>query len=623
MGPTLTAATSLGTTAAGGNATSGAGGMTANTSDVTTSGAGGTTSAGGMTASAGGSLGEGGGAAGEIEIEPHALVPGRYKLEYGASFSASGGRGSYEFRVTSGELPPGLELANDGTLIGTPAFPGSWSFTIEATDELGAHAEQDYTLEVQRNSLVVITVFLSSSSTRSDALLIDLTEPEDGVLHRQNYSRFPKFSPDGRWLKWETFDDLGTTDSYAQPLVDRTSLEQVPLIEDGTDDVSCAWSPDAKRLLCSLASSDDAGFDLGVRSVTDTSIGSVIPIADGVSDDARWLSPTRLVYTDADSGLFAADVNSTDVTVEPYLQALRDEVGEIRLSTAYGSERGVVAATESSPERMFVVELVTEISHELSAATAWMFAPQLHMMLGWNGTLDFLHATDGTELLGPLDTSSAGSLAAEASGKIALAPNRPRIVAVSNVRAIVSTLVDGALESVRVPGSYRDPQRFVFSPDGRWLTLATDTELWLTDVGAERPERAVKLGDVPQAAVVFAPDSSALAFVSGGRSTPNGGPPVTLAVVDLTRPPEFETRLLDTEDEWGWPTWSNDASYLFFLGASVAEGRALHVYDLLEPDSPQRFIVSCDVPLGSSPGCPNGVEFQPWVSWTSRTQPLP
>lgn len=581
------------------------------------------TNAGGMTSGAGGSLGvggEGGEAPSEIEIAPDALAPGRYKLDYGARFSASGGSGSYEFRVTAGELPFGLDLASDGALTGTPTFPGTWSFTIEVTDAFGARAEQDYTLEIERNGLVALTVFLSSSSTRVDALLIDLTEPGDGVLHRQEYSRFPKFSPDGRWLKWSASDDQGSSDRYAQPLVDRSRLEQVPLAEDETDRPWCVWSPDSKRLGCALASSNHASFELGVRSVTGTSIEAVVPIADATAGDPRWLSPTRLVYTDADSGLFTANVHDDVVSVEPYLKSLRDEAGQIRLTTDYGSERAVVHSSGSSPERTFVVDLATEAWHELSGATSWMFAPRLDVMLGWEGATTFLHAMDGMDLLGPLDTSGAGSLAAEAAGQIALAPNAPRFVAVGNARAIVSTVVAGAVENVEVAGAYGSPQTVGFSPDGRWLTLATDTELWLTDLSSTDAFAAVKLSDVKRAGVIFAPDSSALAFVSAGASIPNGGPPVTFAVVDLTHPPEFATRLLATDDEWGWPTWSNDASYLFFLGASVVTGRALHVYDLLESDSAPRFIVSCDVPIGSSPGCPNGVEFQPWVSWASPPQ---
>ncbi len=602
------------------------GGVTASTSGTSSTGTG-ATGFGGMTASAGGTFGMGGAggeAPSEIEIEPDTLVPGRYKLEYGASFSASGGSGSYEFRVAAGELPPGLVLASDGALTGTPSFPGRWLFTIEVSDGLGARGQQEYSLEIERNSLVALTVFQSSSSTRSDALLIDLTQPEDGVLHRQEYSRYPQFSPDGRWLKWSTFDASGTTDSYAQPLVDRTPLEQLPLTEDGTSKAWCAWSPDSKRLGCTL-SSDDASFELGVRSVTDTSIEGVVPVAEGTSDHTQWISPTRIVYKDSDAELFVADVGNDVVKLEQYLQSLRDEAGQMLLVTDYGAERAVVHSVDASPQRTFVVDLTTETWHELSLATYWMLAPELDLMLGWEGALHFMHAMEGMELLGPLDTSGAGSLAVEASGQIALAPTAARFVAVRAARAIVSSVVGGELENVEVTGAYGSPQIFRFSPDGRWLALATDTELWLTDLGAgDGPAdafAAVKLSDVERATVVFAPDSSALAFISAGVSNPIGGPPVTLGVVDLTQPPEFATRLLETDDEWSWPTWSNDASYLFFLGGSLTAGRALHVYDLLEPDSPRRLIVSCDVPIGASPGCPNGVEFQPWVSWLASTQP--
>src|SRR5262245_27561122 len=58
--------------------------------------------------------------------------------DYGHQFEGDGGCGPalpYQFRVLSGELPPGLSLRSDGLLLGIPRQAGSWSFWLELSDE--------------------------------------------------------------------------------------------------------------------------------------------------------------------------------------------------------------------------------------------------------------------------------------------------------------------------------------------------------------------------------------------------------------------------------------------------------------------------------------------------------
>lgn len=51
--------------------------------------------------------------------------------------SASGGIAPYSYAIASGSLPPGITLASNGTLSGTPSAGGNFNFTVTVTDSSG------------------------------------------------------------------------------------------------------------------------------------------------------------------------------------------------------------------------------------------------------------------------------------------------------------------------------------------------------------------------------------------------------------------------------------------------------------------------------------------------------
>jgi Putative Ig domain len=62
---------------------------------------------------------------------------------------ASGGVPTYARSVVSGELPPGLELPRrENTISGTPTAAGTFTFTVQVTDERGTTAEKEFTITV-------------------------------------------------------------------------------------------------------------------------------------------------------------------------------------------------------------------------------------------------------------------------------------------------------------------------------------------------------------------------------------------------------------------------------------------------------------------------------------------
>jgi hypothetical protein len=74
-----------------------------------------------------------------------AAVVGR---AWSAAVVASGGAGAYTFALTSGDLPPGLGLAPDGLISGTPTGQGTWEFTVAATDSAASQAVKTFSVTV-------------------------------------------------------------------------------------------------------------------------------------------------------------------------------------------------------------------------------------------------------------------------------------------------------------------------------------------------------------------------------------------------------------------------------------------------------------------------------------------
>jgi hypothetical protein len=65
-------------------------------------------------------------------IITESLPNGRVGDEYSFTLEVEGD--ADEFRVVSGNLPPGIQLVDSGVLIGTPTLAGTYTFTIEVFD---------------------------------------------------------------------------------------------------------------------------------------------------------------------------------------------------------------------------------------------------------------------------------------------------------------------------------------------------------------------------------------------------------------------------------------------------------------------------------------------------------
>jgi len=77
--------------------------------------------------------------------------------EYSTNLQAAFGKAPYQFEVSGGALPAGLELTQEGTLHGTPSEEGSSTFTVRVTDEVGGSATREYELSIEQDTAPKIT----------------------------------------------------------------------------------------------------------------------------------------------------------------------------------------------------------------------------------------------------------------------------------------------------------------------------------------------------------------------------------------------------------------------------------------------------------------------------------
>ena len=89
---------------------------------------------------------------------------------YSQTIATTGGTGAVTFSVTAGSLPTGMSLSTSGVLSGTPTEVNTFSFTVTATDTMGATGIQAYTVVISA-AVPTVTTPASSSVTGTSASL--------------------------------------------------------------------------------------------------------------------------------------------------------------------------------------------------------------------------------------------------------------------------------------------------------------------------------------------------------------------------------------------------------------------------------------------------------------------
>ena len=83
-----------------------------------------------------------------VDFAPSSLPDAVLSVPYGVSFAGTQGVPPFRYGIAAGALPPGLRLSSWGTLDGTPASAGTYTFSVRATDATGCTRTRDLGIDV-------------------------------------------------------------------------------------------------------------------------------------------------------------------------------------------------------------------------------------------------------------------------------------------------------------------------------------------------------------------------------------------------------------------------------------------------------------------------------------------
>ncbi len=124
-----------------------------------------------------------------LQVPAAVLADARYAQPYTAALMASGGIPAYAWSLTGGSLPEGLLLATNGVISGTPVRQGAFTFTVQATDRLGATSQNSYTITTLSDQAIVLSAALHAATSaasptvnyaETESFTVDTTK--DGYL---------------------------------------------------------------------------------------------------------------------------------------------------------------------------------------------------------------------------------------------------------------------------------------------------------------------------------------------------------------------------------------------------------------------------------------------------------
>lgn len=117
---------------------------------------------------------------GPLSVTTSELPAGTQGMDYSANLAASGGTGSYHWKLTGGQLPIGIQLGMSGLIYGKTSAAGSFPFTTQVVDSSGNALQRSFTIFIsQVGASPVVTsaqfrkkkVFVSGQNFQANAVV--------------------------------------------------------------------------------------------------------------------------------------------------------------------------------------------------------------------------------------------------------------------------------------------------------------------------------------------------------------------------------------------------------------------------------------------------------------------
>ncbi|WP_160295188.1 putative Ig domain-containing protein [Geobacter sp. OR-1] len=99
---------------------------------------------------------------GQLSISPAAFSDGVIGSPYSQSIGFSGGKSDYILSVIAGSIPAGLSMDASGMVTGTPTTSGTFTFTVQVSDSLGATSSKEFSIRI--NCAVTASVLEGAGS---------------------------------------------------------------------------------------------------------------------------------------------------------------------------------------------------------------------------------------------------------------------------------------------------------------------------------------------------------------------------------------------------------------------------------------------------------------------------
>jgi hypothetical protein len=149
-----------------------------------------------------------------LMVTTASLPEGVVGASYSQQVAATGGLAPYTWSVSSGSLPPGLNLSSPNgtteTISGTPTTPGTYTFTLQVTDSVSETATSQ-TLSITVNPVLAVKTTSLPAATGGQAYNVTLAAT-GGIPPYGNWSVSSGSLPPGLTLNSPTGKISGTPD---------------------------------------------------------------------------------------------------------------------------------------------------------------------------------------------------------------------------------------------------------------------------------------------------------------------------------------------------------------------------------------------------------------------------